>query len=174
MRWNNTPRILSLQFIFAAGISAFEVNMRTFVQAFRRFALHLVAFVASFFTKQETMDTKYQRTYGVLLDTMRRSNEWDGRRLRRQIMADLDALGIDANIETINPAATFLRVVKPYRPWRCLVLHYTIAEHEPPMYRRSYQWTALIDDFNGDAFSRAIQYGPENVADELAAFLVAA
>jgi hypothetical protein len=109
-----------------------------------------------------------------MLGTMRKADTWDGRRLRVALLSQFDHLGITAAIETINPAATFIRIVKPRQPWRSVVLHYTICENDPPAFGRCHHWTALVDDFNGDAFSRSIQHGPENVADELAAFLVAA
>ena len=160
-----------MQSVSALGIRNTEDSIMRVFSLLRRF----VAFCRRWLTRSGVPGTDYGRAYAAFSDTMRRANTWDGRRLRVRLLADFGALGMNGTaVDTINPSATFLRIYRPANPRRALVLHFVAPEYADRIAPGVCGWTSLVDDFNADRWSTSVQFGADDVADELAAFLVAA
>ena len=107
--------------------------------------------------------SRYGAALAAFAGVMHGSTDYDGRRLRQRLIDAFWALGIDdAAIETINPSATMLRIVRRADPSDVLLL-----------WRNGSGWNARRDDF-ADVCVLPTITGADDVADEIAAFLVAA
>jgi hypothetical protein len=133
----------------------------------KRFLLIVVGFFRRLYPSQPVAIappvSRYGAAFTAFAGVMYGSTDYDGRRLRQRLIDVFWALGIDdAAIETINPAATMLRIVRRADPSDVLLL-----------WRDGYGWNARRDDF-ADVCVLPTITGADDVADEIAAFLVAA